>query len=295
MNNKTLITGFPRMGEKRELKKALENYWTQKSSINELEATAFELKKKHWLFQKEKGISFISSNDFSYYDNMLDTIVMLNAVPERFTGSQDKTGQYFSMARGNDSSIAMEMTKWFNTNYHYIVPELDDEIQFDLNASKIVSEYIEAKKIGVKTKINIIGPITFLGLSKTHNGKNPYDYFRKILPVYKKLLIKLAELDDSVYLQMEEPVLVKNPTDIQLSLVKEAYQELAAVSDKLRIIVTTYFEHSNEATKILAETPVWGIGLDFVYGLKNLEGLKYIEGKELIAGVVNGRDRKSVV
>lgn len=290
MTNKTFITGFPRIGEKRELKKVLENYWAQKSSVEELQNTASELRKKHWLFQREKGIDFISSNDFSYYDNMLDTIVLLNAIPERFINIKDRTEQYFAMARGYKSSVAMEMTKWFNTNYHYIVPELDDNMQFTLDASKILSEYKEAKNIGIKTKINIIGPITFLGLSKTRNGKNPYDYFDKILSVYKELIMEIAKLDDSIFLQIEEPIFVKSSTDQQLFLLKEAYQELASVSEKVKIIVMTYFEHSNEATKVLSETPIWGIGLDFVHGSKNVEGLKYIKNKKLIAGVVDGRN-----
>jgi len=290
MTNKTLITGFPRVGENRELKKTLENYWTKKSSLETLQDTAKELRKKHWLFQKENGIDFISSNDFSYYDNMLDTIVMLNAIPKRFTDIQNKTEQYFAMARGNKFSVAMEMTKWFNTNYHYIVPELDDEIKFKLNSSKILSEYAEAKSIGIKTKINIIGPITFLGLSKTRHRKDSFEYFYEVLNVYKELLFEVSKLDDSIYVQMEEPILVKNPTGKQLFLLNESYQELASVSKNVKIIVTTYFEHSNEATKILSGTPVWGIGLDFVHGSKNIDGLKNIKNKKLIAGVVDGRN-----
>jgi 5-methyltetrahydropteroyltriglutamate--homocysteine methyltransferase len=182
MTCKTLITGFPRIGEHRELKKALESYWAGKSSIEDLQKTASELKKKHWLYQKNRGINFISCNDFSFYDNMLDTAVMLNAIPERFKKIDDNIERYFAMARGSDLAVAMEMTKWFNTNYHYIVPELSESIQFNLDSSKIISEYNEAKTIGIDPKINIIGPLTFLELSKDVHGKDCYSYFNRVFP-----------------------------------------------------------------------------------------------------------------
>lgn len=286
----TFITGFPRIGERRELKKGLESYWTGKISIEDLQKTASDLRRKGWLYQKNKGIDFISCNDFSFYDNMLDTAVMLNAIPERFANINDKTERYFAMARGNDSAVAMEMTKWFNTNYHYIVPELSENIQFNLDPSKIISEYNEAKLIEINPKINIIGPLTFLGLSKDVNGKDCYSYFDRVLPVYEQLIKELSTLNSNVYLQIEEPIFVKDPTSEQLELLKNAYTALSTVSDNVKIIVATYFEHSNEATSILANTSVWGIALDFVYGSKNIEALKQLNGKTLIAGVVDGRN-----
>ena len=145
MYKRTLVTGFPRIGENRELKKALESYWAQKLTLPELESIAKNLRKKHWLEQKERGIDLISSNDFSFYDLMLDTTVMLNAIPDRFKEIQNKTDRYFAMARGSKNCTAMEMTKWFNTNYHYIVPELNSKIDFKHNADKVISEYNEAK------------------------------------------------------------------------------------------------------------------------------------------------------
>jgi 5-methyltetrahydropteroyltriglutamate--homocysteine methyltransferase len=285
-----MITGFPRIGENRELKKALENYWSNKISFKELENVARELRKKHWLEQKNKGIDIISSNDFSYYDNMLDTSVMLNAIPERFRNIKDNAERYFAMARGNASAMAMEMTKWFNTNYHYIVPELDESIKFQLNPEKIINEYQEAKDLGIKTKINIIGPITFIGLSKTTNGKDPFIYFDNALSIYKELLVKLEKIDDSIIIQFDEPILVKDPIDKPISLVKKTYEELSLVSKNIRIIVTTYFENACEAVEELAKTPIWGIGLDFVHGTKNIESLNFIKNKMLIAGVVDGRN-----
>ncbi len=290
MINKTLITGFPRIGEKRELKKKLEAYWSGKISLQDLQDAAKELRKKHWLEQKDRGIEYISSNDFSYYDLMLDTSVMLNAIPARFRNIADSTERYFAMARGNADAVAMAMTKWFNSNYHYIAPELDSKTDFKLNVDKIISDYKEAKDLGIATKINLIGPITFTGLSKTADGEDSFGYFDKILAVYKELLKTITELDSTVTVQFDEPIFVKNPSAKILSLVKKTYSELASVSDKIKIIVTSYFEHSCEAVSELADTSVWGIGLDFVHGSKNLECLKAIGGKTLIAGVVDGRN-----
>ncbi|HHD78347.1 MAG TPA: 5-methyltetrahydropteroyltriglutamate--homocysteine S-methyltransferase [Epsilonproteobacteria bacterium] len=289
--SKNYIVGFPRIGEQRELKKALENYWSGKTDFKEVETVASTLKERHWHYQKDAGINFIASNDFSYYDTVLDTAIMLGAVPERFKDLQDET-LYFSMARGNKDAVAMEMTKWFNTNYHYIVPELSLEDSYALNATKILNEYKEAKALGIKTKINIIGPITFLGLSKRVDRGDTYELFGKILPVYEALLAEIAKLDDEITVQIDEPIFVKDVESKVLSLIKPCYDALCAVSKRINIIVTTYFEHSNEATKVLVHTPVWGLGLDFLYGEKNVEHLALIEksGKKLIAGVVDGRN-----
>jgi 5-methyltetrahydropteroyltriglutamate--homocysteine methyltransferase len=287
---KTLVSGFPRIGENRELKKVLDNYWARKVPFDNVEETARALRKTHWRLQKEAGIDFISSNDFSLYDNMLDTMVMLGAVPERFAGIADKNERYFAMARGNKEAAAMEMTKWFNTNYHFIVPELSGDLVFRLEPEKIVSEYREAKDVGVAAKINVIGPLTFLSLSKTKDGGDAFRYFDKILPVYKRLLEEIAKLDESVYVQFDEPAFVKDPSGTMPGLIRETYGELAAVSGRIKIIVTSYFEHAAEAVKPLGETPVWGIGLDFLYGPRNVEALEHAASKNIIAGVVDGRN-----
>ncbi|KIM03952.1 MAG: 5-methyltetrahydropteroyltriglutamate--homocysteine methyltransferase [Sulfurovum sp. AS07-7] len=287
---KTYIIGFPRIGEKRELKFALEDFWSGKISFDELENTAKALKKRHWEYQKKAGIDFISSNDFSFYDNMLDTTFMLGAIPERF---RDLNGieQYFAMARGSRDAVAMEMTKWFNTNYHYIVPELNENMDFKLDATKIISEYNEAKEIGVKTKINIIGLLTYLGLSKCDNG-NCYDFIDKLLPLYEELLGAISTLDDEVVVQFDEPILVRGVNDILLSNLKKVYDRLALVSTKIKIAVVTYFEHINDSIATLCQTPIWAIGLDFVHGKENLKSLDIVakSGKTLIAGIVNGRN-----
>jgi len=149
------VVGFPRIGEQRELKKVLEEFWAKKCSYDAVKSVASELKKRHWEYQKNAGIEFISSNDFSLYDNMLDTSFLLGVIPKRFRDLKDEE-LYFAMARGNEVATACEMTKWFNTNYHYIVPELCVEDEYKLNASKVIEEYQEAKSLGIKTKINLI-------------------------------------------------------------------------------------------------------------------------------------------
>jgi len=289
--SKNYIVGFPRIGEQRELKQVLESFWAKKCPFGEVEKVASGLKKRHWEHQKNAGIEYISSNDFSLYDNMLDTIVMLGAVPKRFQHLKNEE-LYFSMARGDKSNVAMEMTKWFNTNYHYIVPELSIEDQYKLNSKKIIKEYKEAKNQGIKTKINIIGPITFLALSKRIDRGDTFELLNKVLPIYEELLEEISQLDENITVQIDEPIFVKDNEPKVLSLIKLTYDRLATVSQNIKIIVTTYFEHSNEATKVLVNTPIWGIGLDFLYGAENLESLQIVASsdKKLIAGVVDGRN-----
>ncbi len=288
---KNWVIGFARIGEQRELKKALESFWSEKTGFSELEQTAKELKKRHWNYQKETGIGYISSNDFSYYDNMLDLAVAFEAVPKRFEGLSGEE-LYFSMARGNKDAVAMEMTKWFNTNYHYIVPELSLNDKYKLNASKIVNEYKEAKENGIKPKINIIGPVTFLGMSKRVDRGDTFELFTKILPLYKELIKELSNLDDEITLQIDEPYFVKDLDSKVLSLIKPAYDELANVAKNVKIAVVTYFESANDAVQVLVNTPVWAIGLDFVYGKENVDTVELIakSGKKLIAGIVDGRN-----
>lgn len=285
------VVGFPRIGEKRELKFALESYWSGKSDFSAVQEVAKELKLRHWNYQKDAGVDAISINDFSLYDNMLDTAVMLGAIPERFRGLKDQE-LYFSMARGNKDAVAMEMTKWFNTNYHYIVPELTTKDSYKLNASKIINEYQEAKEAGITPKINLIGPITFLGLSKRVDRGDSFELLGKILPIYEELLSEISQLDSEIALQIDEPYFVKDLEAKELSLIKHTYDRLEAVADNIKITVATYFENSCEATKILANTTIEAFALDFVYGKDNLESLDVIaqSGKKLIAGVVDGRN-----
>ena len=290
-NNKSYVVGFPRIGEQRELKKVLELFWSKKCDFNEVQRVSSELKQRHWAYQRDAGIEYISINDFSLYDNMLDMAITLGAIPSRFKELQDET-LLFTMARGDERKVAMEMTKWFNTNYHYIVPELSLEDEYQLNAKKIVEEYKEAKAFGITPKINIIGPLTFLGLSKRHDSGDVYELYSKILPIYKELLKEISLLDEKITLQIDEPILVKDLDIKVLSLLKPTYDALSAVASNINIAVVTYFEHSCEATKILVNTPIWALGLDFLYGKENLETLDIIASsdKVLLAGVVDGRN-----
>ncbi|HUH42623.1 MAG TPA: 5-methyltetrahydropteroyltriglutamate--homocysteine S-methyltransferase [Sulfurimonas sp.] len=289
--SKNYVIGFPRIGEQRELKRVLEAFWAKKCSFEDVLVVASELKKRHWEYQKSAGVEFISSNDFSLYDNMLDTSIMLGAIPKRFESLKNDE-LYFAMARGNAGAVAMEMTKWFNTNYHYIVPELSLEDNYAPYAGKIIAEYKEAKELGIKTKINIIGPITYLGLSKRVDRGDVYELWSKIIPVYEKLLEAISELDDEITIQIDEPIFAKELDLKVLSLIKPTYDRLCKVSPNIKIAVVTYFEHSNEATKVLVHTPIWAIGLDFLYGDENIKSLELIQtsGKKLIAGVIDGRN-----
>lgn len=289
--SKNYVIGFPRIGEKRELKKVLEQYWSKQTDFNEVKYVAQQLKKRHWNYQKEAKIDFIASNDFSYYDNMLDTTILLGAIPQRFENLKDEE-LYFAMARGNQNCVAMEMTKWFNTNYHYIVPEISKDTKFALNSKKVIEEYKEARELGIKTKINLIGAITYLGLSKSIDNSDLFSHINSVVEVYKQLLAEISKLDDEVVVEFAEPLFVKDLDTKVLSLIKPVYDVLASVSSNIKIVVTTYFEHSNEATKILVNTPIWALGLDFIHGSKNLEALEIIKNsnKILIAGVIDGRN-----
>ena len=289
--SKNYVIGFPRIGEKRELKKVLEDYWAKKVDFSEVKYVAENLRKRHWTYQKEAKIDFIASNDFSLYDNMLDTTVLLGAIPKRFQHLKDEE-LYFAMARGNQDCVAMEMTKWFNTNYHYIVPEISKDTTFKLNSKKVIEEYKEALELGINTKINLIGAITYLGLSKSVDNSDLFAHISSVVKVYKELLEDISKSNDEIVVQFDEPLFVKDLEPKVLSLLKPVYDELSNVSKNIKIVVTTYFEHSNEATKILVNTPIWALGLDFIHGVKNFETLEFIKNsnKVLIAGVIDGRN-----
>ena len=289
--SKNYVIGFPRIGEKRELKKVLEDYWAKKVDFSEVKYVAENLRKRHWTYQKEAKIDFIASNDFSLYDNMLDSSILLGAIPKRFQHLKDEE-LYFAMARGNQDCVAMEMTKWFNTNYHYIVPEISKDTTFKLNSKKVIEEYKEALELGINTKINLIGAITYLGLSKSVDNSDLFANISSVVKVYKELLEEISKLNSEIVVQFDEPLFVKDLEPKVLSLLKPVYDELSNVSKNIKIVVTTYFEHSNEATKILVNTPIWALGLDFIHGVKNLESLEFIKNsnKVLIAGVIDGRN-----
>ena len=290
---KTYVIGFPRIGKKRELKFALEKYWSGETDFAAVETVARTLRSEHWKVQKAAGIDVVSCNDFSYYDGMLDTCVMLGAVPQRFTDIDDPTARYFAMARGDAEHTAMEMTKWFNTNYHYIVPEFSASDTFAPNPDKIVAEYREAKAQGITPKINLIGPLTFLELGKSTDVQfDRYRHFDAVLECYAKVLETIGTLDGNVSVQIDEPALVTGADAKMLSLLRIAYDRLGRAAENIDLYVAAYFEHALEATEVLLHTPVKGVVLDFVHGRRNVEALEKIggSGKVLVAGVIDGRN-----
>lgn len=287
---KNYITGFPRIGEQRELKRALEGFWAGKIDEANLQAVAKELRIKHIKYQDERGIDIISVNDFSFYDLMLDNIITFGAIPSRF---QNLNGleQYFALARGSKDAVAMEMTKWFNTNYHYIVPEITKDTNFTLNLDKILSEYKEAKSItSRKLKINLIGPITFLALSKTTDKTCPFSKFDELVSKYCELLKEISKLDDEVIVQIDEPIFVTDLDEKLLKFIKPTYNKFSEISN-LRIIFMTYFENAIKAVNELVDTKIWAIGLDFTND-KNFKALEVLakSDKVLFAGIINGRN-----
>jgi len=281
----TYVIGFPRIGEQRELKKALESYWAGKISAQELQKTASELRIRHWTYQKNAGIDLISVNDFSFYDNMIDAMTMLNAIPKRYHDIENCMDRNFAVARGDANHKAMEMTKWFNTNYHYIVPELDIDMDFKASIEKIKIEYNEAKELGINAKVNFIGPITFVKLSKIVNGSEE-EIIEKLLPVYEDLINQIKALGVNT-IQFDEPYFVTNPSEKDLQTLKKVYDKLGGLAD---IFVATYFEHSNEANEVLATTPIKGMFLDFVHGNENSIKALANAGKIVGIGIVNGRN-----
>jgi 5-methyltetrahydropteroyltriglutamate--homocysteine methyltransferase len=290
-NAMSYVTGFPRIGKERELKFVLESFWTGKCPFEKVSEVSGRIRFDSWKTQKDAGIDMISCNDFSLYDGMLDTAVMLGAIPERFLKITKKEERYFAMARGNRDCLAMEMTKWFNTNYHYIVPELSKGYNYEADFTKITGEYLESQKLGYNTKINVIGPLTFLLLSKRiDSSESAIKLLPEILPIYRKLLMTLDSLNKEIIVQFDEPWFVKDCGAEELELLPEVYRDLSGVSARIKLVVMTYFDSAVEAVKKLKNVNLWGVGLDFVHGAENINALKDINGKNLIAGIVNGRN-----
>jgi 5-methyltetrahydropteroyltriglutamate--homocysteine methyltransferase len=283
--------GFPRIGAHRELKAALENYWVGKGTAEDLHKTAAGLRARHWVTQQKAGIDHIPSNDFSLYDQMLDTIAMLGAVPPRFghSGGAVTHDLYFAMARGRQDAPAMEMTKWFDTNYHYIVPELTAETALALSTTKALDEYNEARFLGVSTRPVLIGPVTFLKLAKMRDGSDRWALLPKILPVYADLLVKLVQAGAS-WVQIDEPVLVADLDAADKAAFRAAYAELSRVP--ARILLATYFGAVGDNLETLAALPVAGVHVDLVRAPEQLDAVCQAlpAGRVLSLGVVNGRN-----
>ena len=291
------VIGFPRIGRDRELKFASEKYFRHEISEAELQQVAKEIRKSNWTSQKEAGIDFISSNDFSFYDNVLDTAFLFNVIPGRYQQlGLSVLDTYFAAARGyqenNGNVKALPMKKWFNTNYHYIVPEFDDATSIQYVGNKPVSEFLEAKELGIDTKVLLIGPFTFLKLTKFIGEKKAEDVAEILSGEYVKLLSDLAKAGASK-VQFDEPYLVRDLDASDIALFKKIYDIILSNKNGLSITLQTYFGDIRDAYSEVIKLDFDAIGLDFVEGRKTLSLVKengFPKDKVLVAGVVNGKN-----
>ena len=288
------ITGSPRIGPNRELKRAVEKYWAGRIDRTELESVAVTLRRDTWESLVAAGLDSVPVNTFSYYDQVLDTAVLVGALPARVADIADDLERYFAAARGNDEVAPLEMTKWFDTNYHYLVPEIDADTQFSLNPAKVLGELKEAQAQGVPARPVVVGPITFLALAKAVGGSDtPINRLDDLVGVYAELFELLAE-QGADWVQLDEPVLV---TDILESaanaadLVERTYGLLGGLAKRPAIYVATYFGELTDALPALARTPVEAIGIDLVAGgVSAAAAVPELAGKTVVAGIVDGRN-----
>jgi 5-methyltetrahydropteroyltriglutamate--homocysteine methyltransferase len=294
---KTASLGFPRIGTNRELKKAVEGYWKGAIAIDELKQIASEIKAKNWKTQKAAGIEFVPSNDFSFYDHILGTIVLFGAVPSRFNfeGGNVDLDLFFSMARGAQKDgvdvTAMEMTKWFDTNYHYIVAEFSKNQTFKLSCTKIFNEYLEAKQLGIETRPTIIGPVSFLLLGKTTEDFNKLDLLDNLLAAYKEVFDKLKEIGVKE-VQIDEPHLV---TDLSGDAVKayiSAYKKIREFAGDIKVNLGTYFDTLGNNAELAFSLETDSVHIDLVRAPDQLEqALNLVKpNQSLSLGLVDGRN-----
>ncbi|MBI4209605.1 MAG: 5-methyltetrahydropteroyltriglutamate--homocysteine S-methyltransferase [Deltaproteobacteria bacterium] len=286
--------GFPRIGRDRELKRALESFWSGKISEEQLLTVGRELRRRHWRLQQALGIEQIPSNDFSLYDHVLDTCAMVGAIPERYGSdrSQIDLKTYFAMARGGENLTAMEMTKWFDTNYHYLVPEFTSKQAFHFASTKIVDEFREAKDLGILTRPVLLGPVSFLLLGKSKEKKMaPLHLLPNLLPVYGEMVNRLSQ-EGADWIQIDEPCFVLDRTPAELQAFREAYSYLSKKKGQMKFLLTSYFEAYRENLKTVLSLPVEGIHLDLVRGKGDLDSIlrSLPENWVLSLGVVDGRN-----
>ena len=285
------VTGSPRIGPKRELKRATEGYWAGRTSRSELESVAATLRHDMWASLAAAGLDSVPVNTFSYYDQMLDTAVMLGALPARVAKVSDDLDRYFAAARGNDDVAPLEMTKWFDTNYHYLVPEIEPTTRFALKPDKVLSELKEALGQGIPARPVVIGPVTFLLLSKgVKGGGAPIERLEELVPIYSELLSLLAD-NGAQWVQLDEPALVTDISPDSPALAEAVYNALGSVSNRPAIYVATYFGDPGASLAGLARTPVEAIGVDLIAGANTaVAGVPELAGKTLVAGIVDGRN-----
>ena len=294
----THILGYPRIGPKRETKKVLEKYWAGKQSLEDVLRTGKEQREYNWQVQKDAGLDLVPVNDFSFYDHILDMVLTVGAIPQRFQvlNHLDKNDLYFAMARGYQKEghdiIPMEMTKWFDTNYHYIVPEFTSDQKFEYNSDKIINEFNEARSFGVNPKPVIIGPVSFLMLGKEkEEGFDRLDLIESLLPVYNEILTKLEDAG-AEWIQFDEPYLAMDISDKQKEFLKLAYSRIRKKFPNLKILVANYFEGLHDNTDLAAELPVDALHLDLVEAPQQLNQVlkKVPESLSLSLGIVDGRN-----
>ncbi|MFF9912610.1 5-methyltetrahydropteroyltriglutamate--homocysteine S-methyltransferase [Streptomyces sp. NPDC013457] len=293
------VYGYPRQGQNRELKKAVEGYWKGRVTADELRETAAGLRRSNWRQLAEAGIHEVPTGDFSYYDHVLDTTVMVGAVPERHRApaDDDALDGYFAMARGTQETAPLEMTKWFDTNYHYLVPELGPGTDFSADSRKQVAELKEALALGHSGRPVLVGPVTYLLLAKPAPDVDPdfepLTLLDRLLPVYAEVLADLRAAG-AEWVQLDEPALVQDRTPAELNAAARAYRELGGAADRPKLLVASYFGRLGEALSVLAKAPVDGLALDFTgSGAANLDDLASaggLPGRRLVAGVVDGRN-----
>ncbi|ASW73319.1 5-methyltetrahydropteroyltriglutamate--homocysteine methyltransferase [Chryseobacterium piperi] len=297
----THILGYPRIGSNRELKKACEQYWAGKTSLQELLEVGKTIRKQNWKLQQEAGIDLIPTNDFSFYDQVLDLTLSVGAIPSRYQDIASKESSteldlYFAMARGYQKEgldiTAMEMTKWFDTNYHYIVPEFQKDQKFKLFSNKIVNEFIEAKEEGINAKPVIIGLVTYLLLGKEkEEGFNKLDLTQNLLPVYTEILKEL-ENNGAEWIQFDEPFLALDLDQKAKEVYPNVYTELAQQFPNLKFLITTYFDGLKDNLSLATTLPVDALHIDLVRAPEQLDEVINAIPETLILslGVVDGRN-----
>ncbi|WP_053205296.1 5-methyltetrahydropteroyltriglutamate--homocysteine S-methyltransferase [Jiangella muralis] len=288
------VPGYPRIGPDRELKRALEAYWSGESGRDDLDATARAERERTWRRLAALGLDAVPSNTFSLYDQVLDAVVLAGAVPPRFASlGLDGLGTYFAMARGTGGVAPLELTKWFDTNYHYLVPEIGPATRFHLDPAKPVGEYREALALGVETRPVLLGPASLLLLSKPADGAPggfaPLDRLDDLVTVYALLLATLAD-EGVAWVQLDEPAYVADRTDAELDALRRVYSRLGELADRPAILVSSYFGSLGDALPVLASSPVEAIGLDLVAGDLPAAGTPGLDTKTVVAGVVDGRN-----
>lgn len=294
---KTSVIGFPRIGTLRELKFASEKYFKKEIAADELLQTGKELRKIHWNTQKEAGIDFISSNDFSFYDILLDTAVLFGIVPKRYKElNLSELDTYLAMARGYQGASgdvkALAMKKWFNTNYHYIVPEVEDDTEIKLSGNKPFEQYNEAKSLGVETKPIVIGAYTLLKLCRFTGEKFSKDFVDALISAYQSYVKKAEEAGIS-WIQFDEPALVRDTDSEDIALFNKIYSAVLSSKNSSKVLVQTYFGDVRDIYEDLIKLPFDGIGLDFIEGKETfslVEKHGFPEDKLLFAGLANGKN-----